>query len=362
MSLDPHVSMNTMPKEFRRLFLEAEGAFSSGDYETARNLYQNLADKYADYIDGWFGLAKTHLILEDYVKFASCYAITKDVAPDFDPFPSISNIIRKNPHLGIKMIAGLADQEMYEEALRYVSFTTMLLKGKEPDPTLLNLKKIITERLDKKKAEKNSAEEKKKKGEKNKWIATLVITIIIIVGGLIYFYLFFKDSSAKSHYIEGMNHFHTAKIMFRNYTKYGADLAEFHTNLEMAKGEFEQALEIEPHYALPHYMLGEIYLIQSEIEFLKIRRNLGFSQEIFNKLLRDSKSELLKAIEIEPNLPDAHLTLAKIYYDQVKKKQAMEYCQQAINKAEKYYAEDREKKEDILRRAERLKKLIEKLR
>ena len=362
MSLDPHASLSSMPREFRRLFLEADGAFSSKDYETARDLYQKLADTYSDYLDGWFGLTKCHLLLEDYIKFASCYAITKDISGDFDIFPSISSIIRKNPHFAIQSIAALADQKMHEESLRYVNFVLSVSRGTAPDPTILKLKDIIEERLEKQNAIKAKEDEKKVKGERTRWIITITILSIIAVISVFNAYFFFKSSSAKSHCIKGHNYFQIAWDKNRNFVKYGVGFSEVLTNLEMSKGEYERAAEIEPHYYLPYYMLGRIYMLQRDLEFSKISKNMIFDKEKFQQLLQKAKNSQETAIIYEPEFPGAYLEMAKIYYELMKKKEAKKYCNIAAEKAEKYYASNNGKKEEILLGTKRLTKLIDNLK
>lgn len=362
MSLDPHVSLNSMPREFRRLFLEADGAFSSEDYETARDLYQKLADNYADYLDGWFGLTRCHLLLEDYIKFASCYAITKDVSGDFDIFPSISSIIRKHPQLAVKTIAALADQKMFEESLRYVNFVLSVTRGSVPDETILKLKDIIEERLQKQNDVKAKEEERKKKGERLRWTITITILSIISIISIVNAYFFFKRSSAQSHCIKGQNYFQVARDKYRAFTKYGVGFAELLTNLEQAKGEFERAAEIEPNYYLPYYMLGRIYILQRDLEFFKISKNMLFDKEKFELLLQKAKNAQETAIIYEPEFPGSYLEMSKIYYEMIQKKEAKKYCDLAIEKAEKYYASSAEKKEEILLEAKKLSKLIDNLK
>lgn len=364
MSLDPHASLNSMPREFRRLFLEADGAFSSADYETARDLYQKLADSYSDYLDGWFGLTKCHLLLEDYIKFASCYAITKDISGDFDIFPSISSIIRKNPQLAIKTIAALADQKMFEESMRYVTFIMSVSRGTTQDPTILKLKDIIEERLQKQNAIKTKETERKIKSERTRWIITISILSVVAIISLVNAYFFFRNSSAKSHCIKGQNYYQVARDNYRNFTKYGVGFSELLTNLEMAKGEYERAAEIEPHNYLPHYMIGKIYILQRDLEFVKISKNMLFDKEKFDQLLQKAKNAQETAMIYDPEFPGAYLEMSRIYYELIRKKEAREYCNLAIEKAEKYYTSknENEKKEEILLEAKKMTKLIDNLK
>ncbi len=362
MSLDPHSSLNSMPREFRRLFLEADGAFSSEDYETARDLYQKLADSYSDYLDGWFGLTKCHLFLENYEKFASCYAITKDISGDFDIFPSISSIIRKNPQLAVKTIASLADQKMYEESMRYITMVLSLTRGTEHDPTIVKLKDIVEERLEKQKAIKNKEDERKKRSERIRWIIMISVLSIIAVISIVNAYVFFTRSSAQSHCIKGQNYFQVARDKYRSFIKYGVGFTEVMTNLEMAKGEYERAMEIEPRYYLPYHMLGKIYMLQRDVEFLKISKNMLFDKEKFQQLLQKAKSSQETAMIYEPKFPDVYLEMSKIYYELIQKKEAKKYCNLAREKAEKYYASDNGKKEEILLETKKLDKLIDNLK
>ena len=75
-------------------------------------------------------------------------------------------------------------------------------------------------------------------------------------------------------------------------------------NTEKASAEFEQAINLDPNYALAYTGLADAYIWQA-----------NFTSGADAELYRKAKNATDKALELDPNLADAHSSLGRIKYN-----------------------------------------------
>jgi len=94
------------------------------------------------------------------------------------------------------------------------------------------------------------------------------------------------DISAYDYYLQGKSYYHTNKPEAQ----------------EFARGMFEKALSINPDYALAHAGLAD----------LLVSRYMDYYDRSKNRL-EEGKKQALRALEIEPALPEGHRSLGRYY-------------------------------------------------
>jgi tetratricopeptide (TPR) repeat protein len=94
------------------------------------------------------------------------------------------------------------------------------------------------------------------------------------------------DVSAYDFYLKGKSYYQTNKP----------------EDLEFAISMFNKAVEIEPAFALAHAGLSDVYAFQY----------MAYYDRTLERITQ-SQTEALKAIELDPRLPDAHRSLARYY-------------------------------------------------
>jgi len=354
MSLDPLAAFTNLPGEFKRLYLEADHAFILEDYVTAKNLYQMLADQYSDFVDGWFGMTKTNLLLEDFEKCAKCYEFTLDVSPDFDLFPSIARLLRNRFKLATGFIKAMIDRGLPEEATRYISYCLDLNPNFKVNVELLELREAAKKKTQELNEIKEEEKRLKRKIENIKWGISIGILVFLLGFGAFWGYKFFRMSFAKNHYIKGQNYYRIAEEKYLVYEKYFQDLNDIEENLKKSQNEFSKSINIQPDFYLSHYMMGLSLMKTYDLEFMKGRRRVGFDLEKAKSLLQRARKAQHSTIRYKPDFPEGYLELAKVYYELVDMKNTSRYCQIAIDKAEKIYSKDNEKKDKVISQANNL--------
>ena len=94
------------------------------------------------------------------------------------------------------------------------------------------------------------------------------------------------DVSAYEYYLKGKNYYHTSKC----------------EDMEFAISMFTRALEIDPDYALACSGLADVYAFQYMCYYDRTPERINAAKE-----------QAMKAIEIDPKLPEAHRSLGRCY-------------------------------------------------
>jgi arylsulfatase A-like enzyme/Flp pilus assembly protein TadD len=132
-----------------------------------------------------------------------------------------------------------------------------------------------------------------------------------------------------------------------------------------------KAIELNPDFAEAYYNLGRVLGLRGEFEnairHLEKARELMPWQEAISKELerilerQDAMAKALKAVEAEPDSPEAHYNLARIYFGQERYSLSFEHCERALQ-ADTLTVDLRLNIAQALLALRRLKPVVEQLR
>ncbi|MCE1245422.1 MAG: hypothetical protein LWY06_02125 [Firmicutes bacterium] len=352
--------LGDLPGELRQLLFEAEDAVNRKDYVKAKFNYQKMADKYPDYVDGWFGLTRVYLLMKDYENSAKCYSFTIDVAPDFDPDPNLRVIIINSPVLAPGFIKALAQNGFYGQSIKFID--SIIDKDIDFDlkVDLLQLKEDFSKLYAEEKARAKEAERKKKAKETAMWAVSIFVLAGVLIGAGFWIYLFFQKSSARVAFGQGKNSLVLAEQKYSEYQKFNRNINEALTYYHDAQKYFEDSVATRADEYMSWYMLGVTYMKLRDIEFTRRVKGGPFDEKLASELLSKAKQAQENAIKYSPEFPDSNYELARVYFELLNKSQALEYCDKAMNYSKKVYSDDQLKLDQIQKQCKALKASINK--
>jgi tetratricopeptide (TPR) repeat protein len=298
--------------------------------------------------------------MQDYSNSVKCYTFTIDVAPEFDPDSNLRVILIHSPVLAPGFVKALAQEGYYEQGLKLADAVVAADPDFDIKVDLLQLKDDITKLYEEKKAKIEEEAKRKKKRETILWSVSLVVLIGTVIGLSIWGYLFIKRSSARVAFGQGKNNYVIAEQRYFEYMKYDRNINEALTYFNEARRYFEESVKTQPDEYMSWYMLGNTCMKLRDIEFTQRLRGGRFNEKYAAELLASAKEAQENAIKYEPDYPEAHYELARVYFEMLDKKNAQDQCNQAINYAKKVYSEDRFKLDQLLKQCNILQNNINK--
>lgn len=362
MACDADAILDDLPDRLRVLIVKAEKAMSGENYSYAKAIYQEIVNSFPDYIDGWYGLAKTHVLMGELSEGADCYVITKSLTPDFDPFNNFKTIFSIKPDYAAGFSQALAKREKTEDALRFIDYVMSTDPPVDLRVELLKHRDEIDNQHKIFEAQLYEAAKKKRHKEEVMWALSALLFFSLIISGFFLINFLFKFISSENLYSKGKINYQLGLIKLEDYKKTGLHLRDVNSYLNQAKVELEDAVRIDPDRAKYHLLLSQIYMTIREFEFTKRIKYQEFDEKKAAILLRDARLSLIRALECKPDYPEAHLELGFVYFEGFHWKQSIEHLNLAKQYAQQLSAKDEEQMNKIIIMADEKLEQIEKLR
>jgi len=332
---------------------EAEEHLSNMDLDAAREIYTELSVKFPKDGRAWAGLAKVYFLEGEYDESARHYKKCLLVAPSLGIFHKITELATSADKL-YKMAQALYRQDLYQEAFKFTDIVVEMDIEPNLRSDVLTLREELRRLIDK--YEKGIEDDSFKKTQQKYRLIFNLLGLILALGaiGLVY-YLTIKFGKGPT-YSDAKEAYQSASDALENYKINERGGKHAYNRFVSAEKKILEALKGNPDDYKIHYVLAKTYLKWYELDQLRKSADEGMPVEDHRKM---AIKELKKVIEINPNFPEAYITLAVLKYQDKEYKDAKEYLEKALDSL-KYYTADEMQKTNLRKRIHNLLKRIEK--